>query len=55
MALKSDKIDVERIYENKADKNDCENIADSVKILNSQLQHTVILLNEALRLNLTKG
>ena len=41
--------------ESKANKNETENMLDAISTLNRQVQHTVVILNEALQLNLAMG
>jgi len=41
--------------ESKANKNETENMLDAISTLNRQVQHAVVILNEALQLNLVMG
>jgi|LauGreDrversion4_2_1035121.scaffolds.fasta_scaffold105308_1 hypothetical protein len=41
--------------ESKANKNETENMLDAISTLNRQVQHTVVILNETLQLNLAMG
>jgi hypothetical protein len=41
--------------ESKANKIETENMLDAIMTLNRQVQHTIVILNEALKLNLVKG
>jgi len=41
--------------EGKANKSDTENMLDAITTLNRQIQHVVVILNDALKLNLMKG
>ena len=54
LSLKADKNDLEKIHEIKTNKEDTENMMDLIVEMNQQIQHTVVLLNETLRLNLQK-
>ena len=55
LSLKVDKTDFSKVYEEKADKVECENLVDGIRTLNKYIQHTIVLLNEQLMLNLTRG
>lgn len=50
MARKADMRDIERLNELTASKRDTDNIVDSVNTLNQQLIHSIVLLNEAVKL-----
>lgn len=50
MARKADLSDIERLNEITASKRDTDDIIDSVNTLNQQLLHSIVLLNEAVKL-----
>jgi hypothetical protein len=52
VANKVGKDDLDKICEQKANKEDTENLMDNIRMLNSQLQHTVVLMNETVKLSL---
>jgi hypothetical protein len=43
------------MVDDKANKVECENMLDSIDILRKQVQTTVVLFNEALKLNVLRG
>ena len=55
LALKSDKQDLSALEQQKADKMDTENLADLIRVLNQQIQHTVVLLHKSTSLHLARG
>jgi hypothetical protein len=55
ISMKADKDDLERLNTMKANKEETENMMDMIVTLNRQLQHTIVLLNESLKLNLIKA
>ena len=52
LARKVDMRDLEKLNEVTASKKDTEEIMDSVNMLNQQLLHSIVLLNEAVKLSL---
>ena len=55
LARKVDKQDAGKMYLEKANKVEQENVIDSVLTLNKQLQHMCSLLTETINMNLLKG
>ena len=52
LSLKADKDDLEKLYENKTEKRDSENMMDFLLESNRIVQHIIILLNETLKLSM---
>ena len=50
-----DRQDFEKMNESKANKSDTENMLDAIKTLAKQVQHSVVILNETLKLNVGKS
>lgn len=50
LARKADMSDIERLNEMTASKKDTDDIIDSVKVVHQQLMHSIVLLNEAVKL-----
>ena len=55
LAIKVDKKDMEKMNELKSNKVDTENLIDGLNTLNKQIQHVILIQNEALKLNIAKG
>ena len=53
--MKIDRHDLEKLNEMKSNKVDVENMIDGINTLNKQVQHVILILNEAIKLNVMKG
>ena len=54
LARKVDKADLDKFHELKANKQEFENVMDLIKTINQQLQQTIIMQNQAVKINITK-
>ena len=55
LSLKAEKNDVEKLHEIKTNKDDTENMMDLIVEMNRIVQHVIVILNEALKINLIKA
>lgn len=54
MASKVDKADFLKIHELKANKSEFENLMDMIKVINQQLQQTIVMLSEAIKIDMSR-
>lgn len=55
LSMKVDRMDFDRLNEQKSNKNETENMMDGVNVLNRQIQHLILILTEVLKMNIAQG